>query len=285
LNQATNSTVRGLQLDQHRLQFERIANWLSPTNFAAQQVDIISRRVNQTGQWFLESDKFNDWLHGKNTTLFCPGIPGAGKTMLAAITIDYLAKMEASERTGLTYLYCNYKSQRDINASTLLGAILKQLVQSQPTIDEQISSLYEQYTRFGTKPSFQKLSTALKAVLKKFLTVYVVIDALDECPSRDGICNQLLAELRHLQRETDLRLMATSRHIPEIENEFRSMSMVEIRATNADVSQYVRDQIHRLPRCIRRDSSLQEQVVNQVSEAVDGMSVNCFHLFRLFLHI
>jgi hypothetical protein len=40
----------------------------------------------------------------------CPGIPGAGKTVLAAITIDHLSKKELSSSVGLAYIYYNYKT-------------------------------------------------------------------------------------------------------------------------------------------------------------------------------
>jgi hypothetical protein len=64
-----------------------IIEWLSPTDFPSQQHDINSRRQTGTGQWFLETTEFKKWLDGSDKTLFCPGIPGAGKTMMAAIAI------------------------------------------------------------------------------------------------------------------------------------------------------------------------------------------------------
>jgi hypothetical protein len=53
---------------------------------------MIPRRQEGTEQWFLDPPKFKRWLQGSDKALFCPGIPGAGKTMMAAITIDYLCK-------------------------------------------------------------------------------------------------------------------------------------------------------------------------------------------------
>jgi hypothetical protein len=96
--------------------------------------------------------------------------------MLAAITIDHLLQMQSSGNVGLAYIFCNYKSEEDVNASYFLAALLKQLVQSQPTLNEQISSLYERNTR----PSPQEISAALQMMLKSFSTVYVIVDALDE---------------------------------------------------------------------------------------------------------
>jgi len=154
-----------------------------------------------------------------------------------------------------------------------LAAILKQLVQARPSITGPVSLLYERHSSRKTKPSLEEISTALQTVLKMFSSVYLVIDALDECSDRDGTRSRLLAELRDLQREVDLRLMVTSRFIPDIENEFRSMPMLEVRATDADVKRFVRGQIYRLSKCVQRDIELQGFVEDKIVDAVDGMLV------------
>ena len=69
-----------------------IAGWISTTDSPPQQSDFIARREDGTGQWFLESSIFTTWLQEPKSSLFCPGIPRAGKTILAAITIDHLSK-------------------------------------------------------------------------------------------------------------------------------------------------------------------------------------------------
>jgi hypothetical protein len=86
--------------------------WLSPTDFPAQQHDI-TRRQKDTGQWLLDSPQFRRWLQGLDKTLFCPGIPGAGKTMMAAIAITHLCRTAGCDDIGVAYLFCNYKAQTD----------------------------------------------------------------------------------------------------------------------------------------------------------------------------
>lgn len=113
-----------------RVLHKRLMEWISSTDFPAQQSDFIARRQEGTGQWFLDASKFTDWLDGRNKTLFCPGICGAGKTMITAIAINHLLNVVWSSAVGIAYVYCNYKSQVDQNATDLLAAILKQLVQA-----------------------------------------------------------------------------------------------------------------------------------------------------------
>ena len=75
------------QDDQER---QAIIDWLSPVDYTSQQSDFIGRRQAGTGQWLFGSEEFQAWLNKNKLTLFCPGIPGAGKTMITSIVVNHL---------------------------------------------------------------------------------------------------------------------------------------------------------------------------------------------------
>jgi hypothetical protein len=185
--------------------------------------------------------------------------------MIAAITIDYLLELGH----GVAYVYCNYKAQEEQDASSMLTAILKQLVQGRLSSIEPIELLHQRHADRGTSPSLDEICSALREVLAHYPSVYIVIDALDEC--QDGTRRQFLSRLRDLQAERDVRLMVTSRFIPEIADAFQEATRLEIRASREDVKRFVAGQTYRLPRCIQRDASLQELMQEKIVEAVDGM--------------
>ncbi|MCJ1471189.1 hypothetical protein MMC07_009837, partial [Pseudocyphellaria aurata] len=276
--EAVQNDLDVMQQAQGHAAHEKLMKWISPTDFPAQQSDFIDRRQKGTGQWFLDASEFTEWLHGPNQTLFCPGIPGAGKTMITAIVIDHLSNIARSGAVGVAYVYCNYKSYQ--NTVGLLAAILKQLVQARPSIAEPIERLHMQHAVRGTRPSLEDIFKALQSVLTKYSSVYVAVDALDECSGQDGTHRQFLAMLRDLQGGMkDLRLMATSRFIPDIVREFSAALKLEIRASDVDIKRFVAGQTYRLPQCIRRDDALQVIVQNKIVQSVDGM----FLLARLHI--
>jgi hypothetical protein len=246
-------------------------DWLSSDDFAAQHADYIARRQAETGRWFLDSSEFIEWVHGASQTLFCPGIPGAGKTMMAAIAVDYLHNAVRAPDVGVAYLYYNYKRQAEQTTLHMLAAILKQLVQDRPSIAQPLLSLYSDHQVRRTRPNLGETFNILQSVLASYSKVYVVIDALDECPQRDGTRRQLLELCRNLQGQTDLRLMATSRHIPDIVQEFKDIPQLEVRASDADVKRFVVGKIGQLANCVRQDGDLQKLVQNKIVEAADGM--------------
>lgn len=67
--------VDAIQQDQDRHRHDKILEWISPTDFPAQQSDFIARKQEGTSLWFLNSPKFTKWFRGKKQTLSRPGIP------------------------------------------------------------------------------------------------------------------------------------------------------------------------------------------------------------------
>ncbi|KAI4122405.1 MAG: hypothetical protein LQ341_007311, partial [Variospora aurantia] len=236
------SGVDTIRQDQDSAKHHRLLEWVSASEYPLQQSDIIKRRQGGTGQWFPDAPEVARWLKEPGTTLFCPGIPGAGKTMIAAIAIDHLLKLAQSSSRGVAYVYCNYKAQEEQDASSLLAAILKQLVQGRLSTVEHIERLHQKHASKGTKLSLDEIYKTLRDVLAHYPTVHVVIDALDE-----------------------------SRFIPDIEDAFRGALRLEVQASEEDVKRFVAGQIFRLPRCIQRDPALQILLQEKIVDAVDDL--------------
>ncbi|KAF2628821.1 ankyrin repeat domain-containing protein [Macroventuria anomochaeta] len=265
------SGVDTIRQDQDSARHRRLLEWISASDYPAQQSDIIRHRQEGTGQWFLDAPEVARWLNEANTILFCSGIPGAGKTMIAAIAIDHLLNTARNSSHGIVYVYCNYKAQEEQDVSSLLAAILKQLVQGRLSAMEPIERLHQKHADRGTKPSLDEIYSALRDVLTHYPLVHIVIDALDEC--QNATRRQLLAKLRDFQAGSDVRFMVTARYIPDIEDAFRGALRLEVQASREDVKRFVAGQIFRLPTCIQRSAALQEMVQERIVDAVDGMFI------------
>jgi hypothetical protein len=246
-----------------------LIEWISSSDYPAQQSDIIQRRQQGTGQWFLDALEVARWHNETNSTLFCSGIPGAGKTMIAAIAVDQLLDLAQNGAYGIAYVYCNYKSKADQNTSSMLAAILKQLARGRPSALSPVEDMHKKHANRGTKPSLDDIYSALREVVALYPYVYIVVDALDECQHETR--RQLIARLLDLQKGADVRLMATSRHIPDIEDAFKGTLRLEVRTSQEDAMRFVDGQMYRLPTCVQKSVALQEMVKEKIVEAVDGM--------------
>jgi NACHT domain len=257
-----------------------ILDWLTPVDYGTLQSDFISRRQEGTGRWLLESDGFQRWVQGSKLTLFCSGVPGAGKTIITSIVVDKLyAEFGNDANVAIAYVYCNFRQQMQQNPKALLASLLKQLLQRRPFVPECIMTLFKRHDNERTRPPLQEISKALHTIVKAFTKTFIIIDALDECQNSDGGRRKLLSEIFELQAKTDVSFFATSRCIPEMRKEFESSISVEIRASQDDVQTYLDGHMSKLPLCVLRNSDLQEEIKTEIMKAVDGMCVLAPHTF------
>lgn len=253
---------------------QTVLNWLTPIVYAPQQNDFTNLRQAETGQWLLDLAEFQKWLGTGKKTLFCPGIPGAGKTILTSIVVDNLHTRFSNDPTiGIAYIYCNFQRQDEQKAEDLLASLLKQLTQGRYSLPDNVKSLHDIHRDKRTRPSFNEISRILQFVAGMYSRVFIVIDALDECRLSDGSRTRLLSELFSLQANCGANLFATSRFIPEITEKFEGSLSLEIRAREEDVRRYLGSQISNFPAFVQRDIDLQEEIKTKVVKAVDGMYV------------
>ena len=66
----------------------QILTWLSPLEPQSRHHDIQARRVDEVGNWLLQTEEYQNWfggIHGdksNGSALFCYGGPGVGKTYI-----------------------------------------------------------------------------------------------------------------------------------------------------------------------------------------------------------
>ncbi|UKZ77609.1 hypothetical protein TrVFT333_005333 [Trichoderma virens FT-333] len=268
--------VNGVEKDVHKLvnkqyshEHKAVLDWLTPIDYALQQNDFISRRQEGTGRWFLESVEFQAWLKTNMQTLFCPGIPGAGKTIITAIVIDHLlANFRDDPKIGIAYIYCNFRQQDEQTAEMLLTNLLKQLVQTQSSLPKDVKDLYDKHEKSRTRPSHAEIMTALHSIVTGNSKTFIVIDALDECQDLSRL--RFLDEIFNLQVGTGANIFATSRISDTIKGRFYGYPTVEISATNGDVLAYLDGQIS-LRRSGIINDDIHDRIRSGVLQAAGGM--------------
>lgn len=209
----------------------------------------------------------------KKETLFCPGIPGAGKTILTSIVVENLyAQFQDDPSIGIAYIYCNFRRQQEQNLEALLASLLKQLTQKMPSLPACVESLFNKHKKDRTQPSFHELLSALQDVIETYSKVFIIVDALDECQTSNDCRSKFLTEMFRLQNKFATNFFATSRFLPQVTDMF-SDTTLEIRASKEDVERYVESKIGLLRPFVKKNKQLQKEITDSISDVVDGMYV------------
>ncbi|RAH45299.1 Pfs, NACHT and Ankyrin domain protein, partial [Aspergillus brunneoviolaceus CBS 621.78] len=258
----------------------RILDWFSKAGHGPRHSEILKMRQPGTGQWFLDSAQYRHWRSQERQTLLCTGIPGSGKTMIAAIAIDHLmTTLLQHPSSGLAYIYCAFDRHSEQTIENLLSTLIKQLSKGQPSLPDAVKELFSNHQRYSTRPSCEELSRTLLAVTSIHKQVFIVVDALDECQSSDGRLRQLLSQIFALQSKANINFLATSRPIPEIEKQFKTCITQTIRASEKDIRSFISGRMSQLPDFINDNSALQEEIKVKIIEVANGM----FLIVRLYL--
>jgi hypothetical protein len=185
----------------------------------------------------------------------------------------------------MAYFYFDFRDLKKQTCHDLLLSLVSQLsTRSSPCCDI-LHRVYKTHESGARQPSDDTLKECLKGMLRLLeqCPIFIVLDALDECPDSSGIPSprdevlQLVKELVDLHLQ-DLHICATSR--PEVDIRavleplvFRSVSLHDEIGQKADIADYVRNIVNSSPSTAMRrwredDKNL---VIETLTEKADGM--------------
>ncbi|KAL7939595.1 hypothetical protein V8C35DRAFT_287105 [Trichoderma chlorosporum] len=253
---------------------QKIIQWISPLSFRARHVNVLDSVQPGTGMWLLKHTTFLDWIKSKAGILWCPGIPGAGKTSLASLIINHLEQEPPQANTFCSYIYCDY-NQRGIQTHvTLLSSILQQILQnsSSNVLPSEVATLYSQHQRYNTRPTLAQITEILGKLVSTFDSFHVVVDALDECAESEEDALRFTSTVSSLG--SSVKILCTSRSSSIFDAYFSTASRIEISAQQTDITTFLTSCIQDQPRLskhVAKDPSLKDDIIGAIIQESQGM--------------
>jgi ankyrin repeat protein len=254
-----------------------VLNWLehlAGLDFSRTQEINLSKRHDRTGTWFLEQAIFKAWYDGLTRTLWCHGIPGAGKTVMASIVIDYLKNTTKSTTsdTACLFIFFDEQNTAEQTAHRLCIELLRQLVSQQVEVSDKVRHLYSSCGRRCTSPSQHDVLDAVRQELTRFSRTWLVIDALDACPAhaRENRREDFLRVIRTFP--PTVNFLITSRQRNQQMRQWDAEEEVEITLNQHDLRRFIEGRIeHHKSRNGQLANVDVETVIKGVSEQAQGM--------------
>jgi hypothetical protein len=238
--------------------------------------------LNDSFRWVLENAEFQKWRDSpQSQLLWIKGDAGKGKTMLMIGIIKELLQQVQASSQSLAYFLCQGTSSQLNNATAVLRALIYMLISQHPRLVSHLRKKYDHEGRklFEASNAFYSLSAVFETLIQDLeqATVYLAVDALDECEVD-------LAELLQLLNKTtsmpsvQVKLIVSSRNRDDIEqildpgHEDNKLSL-ELNAHHITlaVETYIDYKISQLG-LLQHDEAAQarEQVRNQLRGNSDG---------------
>ncbi|KAN0141750.1 hypothetical protein V8E53_000212 [Lactarius tabidus] len=235
-----------------------------------------------TAAWCTEGKTFADWMES-GSFLWIHGKPGSGKTILSSVIVRHIEKLPNVKSVLLAYFYFDFKDEGKKDSRALLSSLLNQLSNQSDQFRDVLRGLYSEHEDGSKIPHNDALLRCLKDMLTiaRSVPIYLVLDALDECPndsgelpsrSRRGKVLSLVEELVKL-RLPNLHLCITSRPEVDIRTIVKPLATQEISlhdesGQNRDINAYVTFVAQSVTKWRDDDKKM---VIDQLTENADGM--------------
>ncbi|KZV67555.1 hypothetical protein PENSPDRAFT_736446, partial [Peniophora sp. CONT] len=153
--------------------------WLAPPDPSVNHRRVTSSRYEGTGTWMLNSPTFLQWRERGASSFWLYGKPGSGKSVLCSTVIDMLT---ATPSSVVAYFYFDFRDEAKQNAHGMLRSLVHQLSSASADCRSLHREFYARYVKKGS-PSLELLMDHLRCLVATLSSpVYLVVDAIDECP-------------------------------------------------------------------------------------------------------
>jgi hypothetical protein len=203
--------------------------------------------------------------------------------LVSSTIIEDIDAMRKAGLASLAFFYCDFREDQKKDLRGLLSSLLVQLCHQSNSYCNTLFEFYSEHAKGFRRPSDNALVECLKDLLKLpgLAPVYLIVDALDECPNisafrspRAKVLN-LIKELIKSQFPS-LHICVTSRPEIDIKGVLDPLtpcyvSLHDERGQKRDIEVYIKSVINTHPKSKRWKAEHKQLVMGVLMEKADGM--------------
>jgi ankyrin repeat domain-containing protein 50 len=195
---------------------------------------------------------------------------------ISSTIVEHMKKYCKKPDFALAYFYFDFNDTKKQEVSSFVSSLVAQLCSKVVDLPEQLKELYKRCNNGQVRAAMHDLKAALSVIAKGFEDVFIIADALDECP-KNGEREELLGLIKEIKSwsPSNLHLLATSRQEPDIEEVLISLTTLAISIQDSEVESDIKLHIaHELathPKLKRWPSDIKIEIESILVAGANGM--------------
>ena len=164
-----------------------LSSWYSAPDPSTYLNAAQKKRQEDTGIWLLQNPIVLSWKSADHSLLWLHGKAGSGKTILNSTVIRFLLDDSKSDKI-VVYFYFDSQTHEKQLFQKLWNSIIVQLFRQHGHVSRIVEEQYNTCGRGRSRPTVQATLVMLRRIIDiNPRSVYVVVDALDECRDRRSL--------------------------------------------------------------------------------------------------
>jgi hypothetical protein len=205
------------------------------------------------------------------------------RILISSTIIEDIQVLRKSGLASLGFFYHDFRDDSKKDRRGLISSLLVQLCHQSDSYCDKLTEFYLEHSNGSQHPSDSALVQCLMDVLKLSgqPPVYLIVDALDECPNTTSMPSPREKVLKLVEKLIDarlpnLRICVTSRPETDIKTlleplSFRTVSLHDERGQMEDIEKYIKSVVNKDPRNRKWKAEDKQLVIDVLTKSADGM--------------
>ncbi|KAN0129884.1 hypothetical protein V8E53_012356, partial [Lactarius tabidus] len=261
---------------------KELRKWIAPPDPSVNYNVASGAHHEGTAAWCTGGNTLADWKTS-GSLLWIHGKPGSGKSILSSVIIRDIKSISNAGSAFLAYFYFDFKDTSKQDSRALLSSLLVQLSDQSDILCDILFALYSAHKQGSEQPTEDSLAECLKNMLVTMgqVPIYLIMDALDECPNDSGIPSsrermlELVNQLVGLHLP-NLRLCVTSRPEFDIRTTLKPLATQQVSlhdesGQKQDINDYITSVVRSDVKMKRWRDNDKTMVIEKLTVKADGM--------------
>lgn len=191
----------------------------------------------------------------------------------STIIQDIISQYQSEPTIAIAYFYFDFNDMDKQRTEKLIRSLILQFAVQCPKLPESLESAYTRSLSESKQPTTEELTFLLGQVVKYFDSIYILLDALDECTDREDLFEFIVALIDG--NNSDLHLLVTSRKENDIamslEPLVKFQQAIQGAHVDADIRVHILEMITNDPKLKKWPANVQKEIENALMRGANGM--------------